>query len=260
MGWLDRKTALIVGGGSGIGKGVVEGFAGEGARVGVLELDPKKCENLSELGSNVLPIQGDATSLADNKRAVRETVDAFGRLDVLATFVGIFDYYTPLAEIPEESLGAAFDETFTLNVESYLLSAKAALPELLETKGNIIFTISTSGFYPGRGGILYVASKFAVRGMVIRLARELAPDVRVNGVAPGGTLDTYLGGLRSLGLDARQLQDTPGREEQLRSRTPLQVALKPEDHAGAYIYLASERARGTTGIIINSDGGMGVGG
>jgi 2,3-dihydroxy-2,3-dihydrophenylpropionate dehydrogenase len=258
MGWLDGKVALIVGGGSGIGRAVVEGFAAEGARAGVLELDPEKCKELRKLGSNVLPIEGDATSLADNKRAVREIESAFGRLDVLATFVGIFDYYTPLAEIPEEKLGEAFDEMFTINVESYLLSAKAALPELLETNGNVIFTVSTSGFYPERGGVLYVASKFAVRGLVVRLAHELAPDIRVNGVAPGGTLDTHLRGLESLGLNSRQIQDTPGREEDLRSRTPLQIALKPEDHAGAYVYLASERARGITGIVINSDGGIGV--
>lgn len=258
MGWLDGKVALIVGGGSGIGRAVAEGFIEEGASVGVLELDSEKCEGLEKLGKNLLPIQGDATSFADNKRAVRETINTFGKLDVLSPFVGVFDYYTPLAELPEDKLGEAFDEMFTTNVKSYLFNVKASLPELLKTRGNIILTISTSGFYPARGGVLYVASKFAVRGMVVRLAHELAPEVRVNGVAPGGTIDTYLRGLKTLDLDTRQLQDAPEREEKLRSRVPLQVALKPEDHAGAYIYLASERARGLTGEIVNSDGGIGV--
>jgi NAD(P)-dependent dehydrogenase (short-subunit alcohol dehydrogenase family) len=117
--------------------------------------------------------------------------------------------------------------------------------------------VSTSGFYPGRGGVLYVASKFAVRGCVIALAHELAPRVRVNGVAPGGTLGTELTGPQSLGL-AGQVLGGPGREQDLRRRTPLQVALSGEDHAGSYVFLASDRARGITGTVVHSDGGTGV--
>jgi NAD(P)-dependent dehydrogenase (short-subunit alcohol dehydrogenase family) len=258
MGWLDEKVALAVGGGSGIGRGVVEEFVREGASVGVLELNPGKCAELDELGPKVVAIQGDATSLEDNKRAVQETVDAFGRLDTLMTFVGIFDFYTPLRDLPEDRLEVAFEETFKTNVGSYLLSAKAALPELEEGGGSITFTVSTSGFYPGRGGILYVASKFAVRGMIIQLAYEVAPEVRVNGVAPGGTMSTDLRGLKSIGLGERSLGSAPDREKDLKSRTPLRVAMGPEDHAGTYVYLASDRARGITGVIVNSDGGIGV--
>lgn len=258
MGWLDGKVALAVGGGSGIGRGVVEEFVREGACVGVLELNPDKCAELEELSPKVATIQGDATSLEDNKRAVRETVDAFGKLDTLITFVGIFDFYTPLIELTEDDLEAAFEETFKTNVGSYLLSAKAALPRLKESGGSIIFTVSTSGFYPGRGGILYVASKFAVRGMVIQLAHEVAPEVRVNGVAPGGTMSTDLRGLKSIGLYERSLGSALNREEDLKSRTPLRLAMGPEDHAGTYVYLASDRARGITGANINSDGGIGV--
>jgi 2,3-dihydroxy-2,3-dihydrophenylpropionate dehydrogenase len=121
-----------------------------------------------------------------------------------------------------------------------------------------VLTVSTSGFYPGRGGVLYVASKFAVRGCVIALAHELAPEVRVNGVAPGGTLGTELTGPASLGLDGQVLDATPGREDDLRSRTPLRVALCGEDHAGSYVFLASDRARGITGTVVHSDGGIGV--
>jgi NAD(P)-dependent dehydrogenase (short-subunit alcohol dehydrogenase family) len=206
----------------------------------------------------VLTVQGDATSLEDNKRAVRETVETFGKLDTLATFVGTFDFYTPLSEIPEEKLEAAFEEIFETNVESYLLSSKAALPALSEAGGSIILTVSTSGFYPGRGGVLYVASKFAVRGAIIQLAHELAPEIRVNGVAPGGTMSTDFRGLKSLSLNERRLQDAPDRKEDLKSRTPLRLAMGPEDHAGAYVYLASDRARGVTGVIVNSDGGIGI--
>lgn len=255
---MDGKVALLVGGGSGIGRGVVDEFLREGASIAVMELNPDKCAELDELGDRVATIRGDATSLQDNKRAVEHTLESFGRLDTLATFVGIFDFYTTLEDIPEESLEAAFDETFKTNVESYLLSAKAALPALSEAQGNIIFTLSTSSFYPGRGGIMYVTSKFALRGMVTRLAHELAPDVRVNGVAPGGTMSTDLRGLGSLGLDSRSLGDTPGREEDLKSKTPLGIAMGPAEHAGSYVYLASDRSRGITGVVINSDGGIGI--
>jgi NAD(P)-dependent dehydrogenase (short-subunit alcohol dehydrogenase family) len=139
-----------------------------------------------------------------------------------------------------------------------MISTKVALEPLLESRGNIIFTIPTSGFYAGRGGPLYVASKFALRGLVVQLAHELAPDLRVNGVAPGGTLNTDMRGLRSVGLQDRRLDDLPDRSDELRSRSPLGVALSANDHAGAYAFLASDRARGITGVIINSDGGIGV--
>jgi phthalate 3,4-cis-dihydrodiol dehydrogenase len=257
MGWLDGKAALVVGGGGGIGRAVVEGFLDEGASVGVLDLDDEKCADLRRL-DGVHPMLGDATSLPDLTRAVAETLDAFGRLDTLGTFVGVFDYYTPLEEIPEDRLGAAFEEMFEVNVGSCLLAAKAALPALAESAGSIVFTISTSGFYPGRGGPLYVASKFALRGLVVQLAHELAPRVRVNGVAPGGTMGTELRGLRSIGLHEHTLNDRPGREEELRAQTPLRLALESHDHAGAYVFLASDRARGITGTVINSDGGIGV--
>src|SRR6202040_4167474 len=118
--------------------------------------------------------------------------------------------------LADEVLDAAFDEMFAVNVKSQLVSVRAALPELRASGGSVVLTVSTSGFYPGRGGILYVASKFAVRGCVIALAHEFAPQVRVNGVAPGGTLGTELTGPRSLGLADQMLGSTPGREEGLR--------------------------------------------
>jgi NAD(P)-dependent dehydrogenase (short-subunit alcohol dehydrogenase family) len=137
-------------------------------------------------------------------------------------------------------------------------AVRAALPELRKTRGAIVATLSSSSFYAGRGGPLYVSSKFALHGLVVQLAHELAPEVRVNGVAPGGTVQTDLRGLRSLGQSETVLDARPGRPEQLRARTPLQVALEPADHAGAYVFLASDRCRGITGEVVRSDGGIGV--
>ncbi|WSQ14792.1 3-(cis-5,6-dihydroxycyclohexa-1,3-dien-1-yl)propanoate dehydrogenase [Streptomyces sp. NBC_01231] len=257
-GWLDGKRALVVGAGSGIGRAVVDVFRTEGARVAALELDSAKCQGLREGLPEVPVVEGDATTRSANEKAVGVAVDAFGGLDVLVNCVGIFDYYRGLGDLPADILDEAFDEMFSVNVRSQLHSVKAALPALREAGGAIVLTESTSAYHPGRGGILYVSSKFAVRGMVTSLAYELAPDVRVNAVAPGGTLGTDLRGLDSLGLAGRSLGDTPGRAGELAARVPLRTALSATDHAWSYVFLASDRSRGVTGRAVHPDGGIGV--
>ena len=172
--------------------------------------------------------------------------------------VGVFDFYKGLGEIGADDLPRAFDEMFRTNVLSHLQSVKAALPAL-RAGSSIVLTESASSFYPGRGGVLYVSSKFAVRGLVTALAHELAPDVRVNGVAPGGTLNTDLRGLASLGLDDVRLDDTPDRARDMAARNPLNVALDGRDHAWSYVFLASDRSRGITGETVHPDGGFGLG-
>jgi NAD(P)-dependent dehydrogenase (short-subunit alcohol dehydrogenase family) len=258
MGWLEGKVALITGGGSGIGRGAVETFVAEGAKVTVLEYSPAKVDDLrAKLGQGVHLFQGDATRLEDNLAAVSETLAAFGQLDILATFPGVFDSYISLLDFPGDKLSAAFDELFGVNVKSYLLSAKAALPELLKTNGCMVFTASNAAFYPDGGGCLYTASKFAVRGLITQLAHELAPRVRVNGVAPGGTR-TDIRGLKTLGMDDAVYAKMPP-ERKLGASAPLQEEGTPADHSWAYLYLASsERSRMVTGTIIHSDGGLGV--
>ena len=224
----------------------------------VLELDAAKAEDLRGLGDRVLALHGDATSAGGTGELVEAAVARWGRLDVVATFAGIFDHYRRLEDIPREALGRAFDEIFAVNVRSALLVVQAALPALRAARGCVVLTLSTSSFYAGRGGPLYVASKFAARGLVTQLAHELAPEIRVNGVAPGGTLDTDLRGPRSLGSDGERLGDRPGRRAELEARTPLHIALTPAHHAGAYVFLASDAASGITGEVIRSDGGIGV--
>ncbi|QKT13411.1 3-(cis-5,6-dihydroxycyclohexa-1,3-dien-1-yl)propanoate dehydrogenase [Rhodococcus sp. W8901] len=256
-GWLEGKRALIVGAGSGIGRGVVDAFLAEGASVGVLELDVAKCEALAAEHPEVEVVQGDATKAAANNAAVSAVVNRFGGLDVLVNCVGIFDFYRKLESIDADMLDQAFDEMFAVNVKSHLHSVKAAISALRESGGSIVLTESTSAYYPGRGGTLYVSSKFAVRGLVTTLAYELAPDVRVNGVAPGGTLGTDLSGLATLGLTENRL-DGPDRAKELAGRNPLGVALDGLDHAWSYVFLASERSRGISGRVVHSDGGMGI--
>ncbi len=259
-GWLDGKRALVVGAGSGIGRAVIDAFHAEGAKIAVLERDSHKCDQLRQQLPAIPVIEGDATTRAANDRAVTRAVEAFGGLDTLVNCVGVFDFYQGVTDIDADDLPAAFDEMFQTNVLSHLQSVKAAVPALqAEAGSSIVLAESASSFYPGRGGVLYVSSKFAVRGLVAALAHELAPRIRVNGVAPGGTLNTDLRGLASLGLDAVRLDDTPNRARDAAARTPLNVALTGEDHAFSFVFLASDRSRGITGETTHPDGGFGVG-
>ena len=256
MGWLDGQVALITGGGSGIGRAIVARFIEEGARVGVLERFPDSVEQLqAEFGESMIAVQGDVSQLADNQRAVAQTVRAFGQMDTFVGNAGIFDSRQRIDEFPEEQLGPAFDELFAVNVKGCVLGAKAAISELVKTQGCMVFTASVAGFNSGGGGALYTASKHAVVGLIRQLAAELAPDVRVNGVAPGGTR-TDLRGLEAVGQDGASHFADPAFEERLRTNNPLQYSLQPRDIASAYLFLASRgNAAGITGTIIPTDAG-----
>ena len=259
MGWLEGKVALITGGGSGIGRALIERFIDEGASIGVLERSEEKVKELQEqFGEKVVVVQGDVTLLEDNERAVAETVRVFGKIDTFIGNAGIFDYFVSLLDLPKEKLDTSFDELFGVNVKGPLYGAKAVLPELLKTQGNIIFTVSNAGFYPAGGGPLYTASKHAVVGLVRELAYELSPKIRVNGVAPGGTL-TDLRGPSALGQEKQTQSKVDNIEDLMKTTNPLHVVPSPKQHTSAYVLLASNKdSMAMTGVIINSDGGLGV--
>ena len=255
MGSLDGQVALVTGGGSGIGRAVVARFIEEGARVAVLDRAKERGAELRRrFGDKIAVLAGDVSRLDDNRRAVADTVAAFGRLDTFVGNAGVFDDFLRLDDLPDEKLGAAFDELFAVNVKGCLFGAKAALAELRKTSGSMIFTASVAGFNSAGGGAIYTASKHAVVGLVRQLAAELGPEIRVNGVGPGGTM-TDLRGLAALETQDRSHFARPGTEERLRTGNPLGIALQPEDLAGAFAFLASPAARGITGTIVMVDGG-----
>jgi len=258
MGWLDNTVALVTGAGSGLGRAIVDRFLAEGAQVGVLEINEAKADALrAELGDRVSVTVGDASTLEGNERAVADTVAAFGRLDVFVGNAGLWDYNLSLERMPAEAIDAAFDELFGLNVKGYLLGAKAALPALRATNGSIIFTASNASFYPSGGGALYTASKHAVVGLVRQLAHELAPDIRVNAVAPGG-MSTDLRGPRAFGQADRSISTLPmGRI--MEDFTALRRPIDPADYTGHYVLLASRANSLTvTGSVHVCDGGVGA--
>ncbi len=256
MGWLDGQVALVTGGGSGIGRAVVERYVEEGARVGVMDRVLGRGEELQrEFADKVTAIAGDVSRLDDNKRAIAETVAAFGRLDIFIGNAGLLDGFIPLAEMAEEKLAAACDELFAVNVKGCIVGAKAALAELTKSDGCMIFTASGAGFTSAGGGVIYTASKHAVVGIVRQLAVELGPQIRVNGVAPGGTM-TDLRSVAALSLEDRSQFAIPGAAERIAAGNPLRLALDPADLAGAYVFLASRaNARGITGSIVSVDAG-----
>lgn len=258
-GWLTGKVALVTGAGAGIGRAVTERFVAEGACVVGLDRDAGRLETLQAgLGASFAPVAGDAATYAANEEAVRAACKQFGRLDVLVANVGVFDWNRRIDDVDPQALSDAFDELFAINVKSHLLAARAAAEPLRAAGGAAIFTCSNASFRAGGGGPLYTASKFAVRGLVLQLAMDWAPHVRVNGVAPGGTV-TQLSGLRSLGTEGRVLAGSERRLQAMAEATPLAFAAAPADHAGLYVTLASPaHSRAVTGAVFVSDGGLTV--
>ncbi|WP_037370840.1 SDR family oxidoreductase [Amycolatopsis orientalis] len=255
MGMLDGKVALVTGGANGIGRAVVESYLDEGARVAVLDRD---ADGLARLeaglgGDELLTVAGSVELLADNQRAVAATTERFGRLDVFVGNAGVGAGNLLLSEIPLERLESAVDEMFDINVKAYLLGARAALGPLLRSDGPaMVFSCSIASFRAVDDGVLYVSSKHADAGIVRGLAWELAPRIRVNGVAIG-VARTRMEGLRSLGqqpIDAV----LPGAEQVI----PLGFVPEPRDYGAGFVYLASDRARVVTGECLWADSGFGI--
>ncbi|WP_433606453.1 3-(cis-5,6-dihydroxycyclohexa-1,3-dien-1-yl)propanoate dehydrogenase [Prescottella agglutinans] len=262
-GWLEGNVALITGGGSGLGRAVAERFLDEGASVVVADRDPAKLRDLVESAGDradrVHVVEADVRSTADQHRAVSEAVARFGKLDTLVPNAGIWDYQRSITRLGGEELSAAFDELFAINVKGYLLAVEAAWRELVKTRGSIVMTLSNSAFYPNGGGPLYTASKHACRGLVLELAYELAPKVRVNGVAAGG-MRTDLRGPESIGLADRSIEASFARSTTTGANPLLPLhdaSVDPADFTAPYVLLASSaNSSNITGAVIPVDGGI----
>lgn len=258
MARLTDQTVIVTGGASGLGEAIVERFLREGARVGVLDRSEAGCAALKQAhGDNVHCVAGDVRSAEDNTRIVAECVDRFGGLDCAIGNAGIWDYNVRLADLAADQLTDSFHELFDINVLGYLALAHAALQPLVASKGSMIFTVSNAGFLPAGGGVLYTATKHAVVGLIRQLAWELAPHVRVNGVAPGG-IATQLKGPESLGMENNTF---PGEAMTATAEqfVPIGRMPSPAEYAGAYVFFACREDNvPSTGAILNHDGGLTV--
>lgn len=261
QGWLQGRVALVTGAAEGIGRAVALRYLSEGA-AGVVAVD-RDATGLAQLAAaapgRIATLAGDVRDYATHAQAVELATERFGGLDVLVANAGLFDFRRPLRGYSPQTLAATMDELFAVNLRGYLYAAMAAREVLIARRGCIIATASVASFHAGGGGILYTMGKHAVVGLVRQLALEFAPEVRVNGVGPGGTL-TALRGTESLGHAERTIHaDAERFDARIGASVPLGFAQRPEHHTGLYVLLASAaNAPAVTGEVFMSDGGVGA--
>jgi NAD(P)-dependent dehydrogenase (short-subunit alcohol dehydrogenase family) len=255
----SARSIAITGGGSGLGRGLVTAFLEEGARVTVLEVSQDKTRQLQrDCGSDVVAVCGDVTRYEDNQRAIAAAVTHAGGLDTFIQCAAITDWSPSIGEIDPAEIPAAFDEVMRTNVLGSLLGAMASTPELRRTNGCMIFTLSTSGFFPGGQGALYSLSKHAMVGLVRQLAYENAPTIRVNAVVPGAVRESRISGPVALHQqDLYPEKVAPNLAESVAAVSPLGQYPSAQDYAPIYSLLADPKSSQlATGSIIFWDTGI----
>ena len=242
---LENKVAIITGGSRGIGYATAEAFLREGATVIITASSPANAEKAASSllasfpGSKVEGISPDLSSLEGVREAFQAVVDQFGRIDILVNNAGISES-TPFEQYTEE----LFDKVNDLNVKGVFNATKAASEHMIPQHSGVILSTSSMVSLTGQpSGFAYPASKFAVNGLTISLARELGPKgIRVNAVAPGITETDMMKAVPKEIIDP------------MIARIPLRRLGQPEDIANAFVFLASEEAGYITGVILSVDG------
>ena len=242
---LKDKVAIITGGSRGIGFATADAFLREGATVILAASSPataqKAVDQLKEKypDSHIGGISPNLADLESVRSAFREATEKYGCVDILVNNAGVSES-TPFMDYTEE----AFDKVMDLNVKGVFNAARAAT-ECMVARGNgvILNTSSMVSIYGQPSGIAYPASKFAVNGLTVSLARELGPKgIRVNAVAPGIT-------------ETEMMKAVPKEViEPLIRQIPLRRLGQPEDIANAFVFLASDEASYITGVVLSVDG------
>ncbi|PZO68143.1 MAG: 3-oxoacyl-ACP reductase [Paracoccus denitrificans] len=244
MNRFEGKTVLITGAGSGMGRAAAHRFAQEGANVAALDLDSAGVkETVAAVDADrALAITCDTSDEAAVKKAVADTVDRFGGIDILINNAGIAEQ----GDV-ETTDFATFQRVLAVNVDGYFLMSKYAMPHLLKSKGNIVMTSSVSGIGGDWNMLAYNTSKGAVSNMVRCMAMDYgAKGVRVNAIAPTATKTPLAEGTVTDKETTAAFMD----------RLAIKRYGTPEDMAAAMAFLASDDASYITGVILPVDGGI----
>ena len=242
---LDGKVALITGGNSGIGRATAALFAEEGAAVVLTGRNRERGEQvaqaINDAGGKAMFIRADVRVAEDCRQAVEQTLERFGRIDVLFNNAGVY-YPKTVLECTEEE----WDETIDSSLKGAFLMSKYALPSMIERgSGSIIHNSSGWGILGGDRAAAYCAAK----GGLVVMAKAMAIDhgrdgIRVNCVCPGPT-DTPL------------MKEQPEKViEALKKMIPLRRIAEPNDVANVIAFLCSREANYVTGQIVSASGGL----
>ena len=252
---LAGKVAIVTGGASGIGRGIVERFLAEGAKVVIADVQRELGEALAaDAGADALFHHTDVGDQAQVGQLVATTVERFGGLHVMVNNAGIS---SPLKKgLFDEDL-LEFDRVMRVNVLGVMAGTRDAARHMAEHGGGSIINISSiGGVQPGGGVTSYRASKAAVIHFSKSAAIELAHyEVRVNCIAPGN-IPTPLLQTAASDEDRDRLERFEARiRQQMRDDRPLKREGTPDDVAEAVLYFATDRSRYVTGTVLPVDGG-----
>ena len=241
---LEGKIAMVTGGGQGIGRGIVDRYLEEGAKVAIVQRGP--LEPVLADDPRVLGLHADLSHASAITGAVESTAAHFGGIDILVNNAGIMFERSVTAIRPEE-----WDLVMALNLRAPLFLAQAALPHMRRRGGGSIINIgSIEGLAANPGHTAYCASKAGIHGMTRAMAVDLGEDnIRCNAIAPGwidsALSETYL----------TTLPDPAAARETLNRLHPLGRTGRPEDVGDLAVYLAGDRSSFLTGEVIVLDGG-----
>ena len=246
------KRVVVTGGAKGIGRGICEAFATQGAAVLCLDIDGRAGADLARRFERIAFFRADVSRNAECEAAKEEAVSAFGGIDVLCNNAGIQppESYVPAHEVPE----ALWDRIIAVNLKSCFLMAKHCVPALRRRGGGVIVNIaSVQGRQSMKGVAAYAASKGGILALTRQLALEYAEDnIRVLAVNPG-TIDTPMTRGELAGMGPEQA----ARAWEAMARThPIGRVGRPSDIASLVLFLASDRASFMTGAGIDCDGGL----
>jgi 3-oxoacyl-[acyl-carrier protein] reductase len=245
MSRLRGRVALVTGSSRGIGRAIAQAFAREGAAVVLnaarsLNEAHAVAQAITAAGGKAVALQADVTKPSEARGLVAEAVRTLGRLDVLVNNAGISDR-TPFEEIDE----ATWRRMMDVHVTGPFFAAQAAAQPMAKQGGGVIINIaSMRGIEPGTGAVHYNVSKAAVIMLTRCLARDLAPHVRVNAIAPGYTETAF------------HAERTIADREAIAKRIPLGRFAQPDEVAKAAVFLASDDAVYVTGDTLIVSGGV----